>query len=268
MEATTPRTWSDEDLGQAVRDHFRLQVVSVGHLAPHGTAHASDHAVLSSVGAASLYNRATALDLEQPDVTLAEIEAFYDGLSHTLWIEDERADGDVERLLSNRGYVRLPDQHGMATTSFPESFAEADPDQHPVLLADPTEAAEVARIVSSGFGAGADDRLVIEDLARAILRHAKPWDHGALYGIRDDGGHLVSVGALLCTRDVAGLVALATATSHRHHHHASAVASRALHDASALGYDVGVTVATPESEHPLQRLGFRTVTDFRVYRRG
>lgn len=263
---TSSRTWSDEDLGQAVRDHFRLQLVSVGHLAPRGSVHVTDHAVLSSVGAPSLYNRGTALDLEQPDVAFGEIEAFYDGLPHTLWIEDDPGE-DVEALMTARGYVRLPDQHGMACTRFPEGLAEADPDHHATLLADPAEAAEVAEVISSGFGAGVDDRLVTDDLARAVLRHAKPWDHGAIYGIRDRSGRLVSVGALLCTRDVAGLGALATVTGHRHHHHATAVASRALHDATALGYSVGVTVTTPESEHALQRLGFRTVMDYHVYYR-
>lgn len=257
-------TWSEDDLAEAVRDQFRLQLISIGHVMPRGAVHVTDHAVMAHVGRDSLYNRATALTVGQLDIALAEVDRFFDGLAHSLWLDGDAVDDDTDAALRGRGYVPLPPQHGMVCTDL--AAASASSDQRPAeLLADPSTAAVIAAVGASSFGLGVDDQLLLEDLSRAVLRHAKPWDHGALYGVREDG-QLVSTGALLCTKDVAGLAGLATLPRYRDHHDATAIVARALHDAEALGAQVSVCLAAPDSESTLARMGFRTVIDFRVYR--
>ncbi|MBW3620905.1 MAG: hypothetical protein KY461_11715 [Actinobacteria bacterium] len=264
VQGTEP-TSSEPSLAQAVRDHVRLLVIATGHVAPHGAVHVTDHAVMSSVGSPSLFNRATALSLAQPDVALGEVERFFDGLPHSLWLHDDDVTEESRALLAARGYVPLPTQHGMALSPLPRAGSDAGDSAHADLLTDPSAAAEIADVAASGYGTGVDDRLFLEDLARAVLRHARPWDHGAIYGVRE-GGTLVSTGVLLCTKDVAGITGLATIPRSRHQHHASSIATRALADAAALGLEVAVTLATPDSEPAMRRLGFRTLVDYHVYR--
>lgn len=264
MSATSTATDREDALGQAVRDHLRLEIVAAGHLAPAGAVHVSDHAVAAHTGVASNFNRATCLSLEQPDVAFGEIERFFGGLSHTLWLDAGAVGDAVHASILARGYLPLPDVAGMACTALPTEHT-ADPDNRPELLSEPSDAAAIADVVASGFGTGLDDRLVAEDLARAILRHAKPWHHGAVYG-RRHGGTLVAVAALLCTRDVAGIAGVFTVPTHRDRRHATALLRRGLHDAYALGYRTAVTTATPDSEHTLTTLGFRPAAAFRVYR--
>lgn len=259
------QSWSEASLAQAVRDHLRLEVIAVGHAAPHGTVHVSDHAVMASVGSPSLFNRATALSFAQPDVALGEVERFFDGLPHSLWLDDQDATDETTAVLRERGYVPLPIQHGMALTPLPADGPEDGEVVHAELLTDPAAASAVADVAATGYGTGVDDRLFLEDLARAVLRHARPWDHGAIYGVRDNGA-LVSTGVLLCTKDVAGITGLATTPRARNQHLASIVTRRALADARALGTDVAVTLATPDSEPTMRRLGFRTLIDYHVYR--
>lgn len=262
---STESTWSEASLAQAIRDHLRLQVIATGHVAPQGAVHVTDHVVMSSVGSPSLFNRATALDFSQPDVALGEVERFFDGLPHSLWLDDQDVAEDTASVLRQRGYVALPTQHGMALTPLTAARTDGWDASHAELLTDPADAAAVADVAASGYGTGVDDRLFLEDLARAVLRHARPWDHGAIYGVRDHGT-LISTGVLLCTKDVAGLTGLATAPRARDQHHASTITARALADAHALGMDAAVTLATPDSEATMQRLGFRTLIDYHVYR--
>lgn len=253
------------DLRQAVRDHLRLEIVAVGHLAPSGAVHVSDHAVAAHAGGPSNFNRATCLSLDQPGVAFGEIAGFFGELDHTLWLDDDAVDEDVHGVIQAHGYAELPVAVGMATTELTTTEIP-DLDHQVSLLSDVEDAAAVAAVVSSGFGAGPHDHLLAEDLARSVLRHAKPWDHGALYGARHDG-ELASVAALLCTRDVAGVAGVFAVPAHRGHAHASALLRRMLRDAAALGYGTAVTIATPESQPTLQALGFEQATTFRVYRR-
>jgi hypothetical protein len=192
------------------------------------------------------------------------VERFFGDLPHALWLDDEDVTDDTVALLRDRGYVALPSQHGMAVAPLSE-VAPADPEPHAELLTEPGAAADVADVATTGYGTGVGDRLFLEDLARAVLRHARPWDHGAIYGVREEG-QLVSTGVLLCTRDVAGVTGLATLPGHRHRHLASTIVVRALTDAAALGIQAGVTLATPDSESTMARLGFRTLIDYRVFR--
>ena len=264
--ADTDRTWSDADLASAVRDHFRVEVVATGHLAGRGRVHVTDRGIMIGVGHRSVFNRATALDLEQFDLTMSEVSAFFGSVDHTLWIEAIIETDDTPALMKQRGYLPLPMVHGMATTSLPDHTAHDDDGGHAVLLADPSLAASIAAVSMSGFGLGTDDRMLFEDLARAVLRHARPWDHGAIYGVYGPEDDLVAVGSLLCTPDAAGITGLATLPDHRHAGHATAITLRGLHDAAALGYDLGVTMATPDSEPAMRALGFRPVIDYHVYR--
>lgn len=264
-EQSTESSWSEASLAQAIRDHLRLEVIATGHVAPRGAVHVTDHVVMSSVGAPSLFNRATALSLSQPDVALGEVERFFDGLPHSLWLDDQDVTDDTRGLLRERGYLPLPSQHGMALTPLTSRTSDNGEAPHAELLSDPGHAAAVADVAASGYGTGVEDRMFLEDLARAVLRHARPWDHGAIYGVRD-AGRLVSTGVLLCTKDVAGVTGLATVPKARDQHLASLIVGRALADAHALGLDAAVTLATPDSEPTMQRLGFRTLIDYHVYR--
>lgn len=256
--------WSEASLAQAIRDHLRLQVIATGHVAPRGAVHVTDHAVMGSVGTPSLFNRATALSFDQPDLALGEVERFFGDLPHSLWLDDEDVTEESDSILRDRGYVALPTQHGMAMAPLATDL-HGEHSTHAELLTEPGDAAAVADVAATGYGTGIDDRMFLEDLARAVLRHARPWDHGAIYGVRDEGV-LVSTGVLLCTKDAAGITGLATVPRARHHHLASLVVARALADAAALGLDAAVTLATPDSEPAMARLGFRTLIDYRVYR--
>lgn len=258
------RTWSEDELAEALRDQFRLQLISIGHVLPRGAVHVTDNAVMAHVGRDSLYNRATALTVDQLDLALAEVDGFFGDLRHSLWIDGDAVDETTDQVLRGRGYVPLPPQHGMVCTDLPAAIAKGD-ERAAELIADPSNASAIADIGASSFGLGVDDRMLIEDLSRAVLRHAKPWDHGALYGVREDG-KLVSTGALLCTKDVAGIAGLATLPRYRDHHDATAIVTRALRDAAAMGRQVAVCLAAPDSESTLARLGFRTLIDYRVYR--
>ncbi len=260
------RTWSEDELAEAVRDHFRLGVIAVGHVVPRGAVHVTDHAVMGHVGHPSIFNRATALSVDQPDVALSEVETFFAGLPHSLWLDADAVGGDVDELLRGRGYVPLPPQHGMVCEDLTAADAAVDPEVHAELVTTPASASDIAAVSVSGFGLGVDDRLILEDLARAVLRHARPWDHGAVYVVRDADRVIASTGSLLCTKEVAGISGLATRPSWRHHHAATAIVSRAMTDARALGASLATSIATPDSEHTLARLGFRTVIDYRVYR--
>jgi hypothetical protein len=260
------RTWSDDELAEAIRDHFRLGVIGVGHVAPRGAVHVTDHAVMGHVGAPSLFNRATALSMDQPDVALSEVDSFFDGLPHSLWIDADALTDDGDELLRGRGYVPLPPQHGMVCTDLHPADARTDRGDHAELVTDPRFASEIADAAATGFGIGVDDRLLLEDLSRAVLRHARPWDHGAIYVVRDATGRIASTASLLCTREVAGISGLVTRPSFRDRHAASAIVARALGDAAALGRTAAVMLATPDSESTLRRLGFRTLIDFQVYR--
>lgn len=264
MSVTSSHSDRTHELARAVRDHLRLEIVAAGHLAPEGAVHVSDHAVASHVGVPSNFNRATCLSAQQPDVAFGEIERFYGDLPHTLWFDEDAVDDAVHGAILGHGYVALPQVSGMACTELPTEHS-SEPDNLPELLSEPSDAAAIADVVASGFGSGAEDRIVAEDLARAILRHAKPWDHGAVYGVRHDGD-LVAVAALLCTSEAAGIAGVFTVPGHRDHRHASALVRRALHDAQALGYRTAVTTATPDSEHTLTTLGFQPAAAFRVYR--
>lgn len=266
MSVTSPqRTWTEPELIRAVRDFLRLEVIAIGHIAPAGEVHVTDHTILAHTGAPSVFNRGTALDFEQPDVTFAELNEFFGDLPHTLWLDADACDDKGDAVLRSRGYLPMPTQQGVALESFPEELAHADPEMHANLLTDPSKAAQVADVSATGFGLGVDDRLLFEDLARGILRHAKPWTHGAIYGI-ERSDRLVSVGSLLCTADVAGISGLATLPMYRHQGLGSVIAARALHDAAALGYRAAVSLATPDSAKVFDRLGFRRVVDYRVYR--
>ncbi|HEX9765828.1 MAG TPA: GNAT family N-acetyltransferase [Nitriliruptorales bacterium] len=256
---------ANEGLADAVRDFLQMEIVAIGHIAPHGDAHASNHAILAHTSAPSVFNRGTAVDLSQPDVALAEVESFFGDLPHTLWLEADLIDRDADGLLRGRGYIPMPNQHGVATTRMPDGRGQVGSHLHAMLQTEPADAAGIADVSATGFGLGVDDRLFFEDLARAILRHAKPWQHGAIYGIRRDG-RLVSVGSLLCTAHAAGISALATMPMHRHHGHGTTIATRALHDAAALGFTVAVSVATPDSAKLFEALGFEPVIDYHVYR--
>lgn len=225
----------------------------------------SDHAVAAHAGGPSNFNRATCLSLDQPGIAFGEVAGFFGDLEHTLWLDDDAVDDDVDGVIQAHGYAELPGAVGMATTGVAATDIP-DPDQHVTLLSDVGEAASIAGVISSGFGAGPHDHLLAEDLARSVLRHAKPWDHGALYGAHHDG-ELAATAALLCTRDVAGIAGVFTVPAHRGHAHASALLQRMLHDAAALGYGTAVTIATPESRPTLQALGFAEAATFRVYRR-
>lgn len=260
------RTWSEDDLSEAIRDHFRLGVIGVAHVVPHGAVHVTDHAVMGHVGAPSIFNRATALSLDEPDVALAEVDAFFDGLPHSLWLDADAMTADADALLRGRGYVPLPSQHGMVTTDLPGEAPTAEGGRHAELVGDPASAGGIAAVAATGFGLGPADRRILEDLARAVLQHARPWAHGALYVVRDDAGEIASTGTLLCTKHVAGLAGVATRPSWRDRSGASTVVRRALADAAALGTTAAVTIATPDSGRMLARLGFRTLTDFHVYR--
>lgn len=265
MSATSiERTWSEDDLAEAVRDQFRLQLISIGHVMPQGAVHVTDNAVMAHVGRDSLYNRATALSLDQLDLALAEVTGFFHGLAHSLWLDGDAVDEETDRSLRGRGYVPLPPQHGMACLDLPAAIADNETERVE-LLTEPSQAAAVADVGASSFGLGVDDRMLLEDLGRAILRHAKPWDHGALYGVEEDD-KLVSVGAMMLSRRVAALAGLATLPRYRDHHDATAIIARALNDARAMGAEIAVCLAAPDSESTLTRLGFRTMIDYRVYR--
>ncbi len=260
------RTWTDAALADAIRDHLRLELIGMGHNATDGAVHVTDHGILAHVGRPSLFNRATALDMEQFDVAMSEVADFYGDLPHTLWIEGDKATGEVDGLLRTRGYLPLPVQQGMATSELGgDELAHHDPDHHPELITTTSDAARIADVTATGFGWGVDDRLLFEDLARAILRHARPWQHGAIYGIRH-GEMMRCAGALLCTTDSAGVTGVVTRPEDRHGGFASHVVARAMHDASALGYGAAVAIATPDSVGLLESLGFRRIIDFRVYR--
>ncbi|MBW3562686.1 MAG: hypothetical protein KY437_09335 [Actinobacteria bacterium] len=249
-----------------VDDYFRLQVLAFGHIAPHGRSLASDNGVFAHVGVPSVFNRATALDLRQPDVSLSEVERFFGDLPHALWLRSDNVDEDADALLRTRGYLPLRPIAGMIRSLPADDLPERD-DHRTTLLADPGLAAQVAEVASSGFGFGVEDRLIVEDLARHVLRHAKPFDHGAIYGVVDDDrSGLIAVGFLLCTADVAGLSTFATTIMHRHRGLATAIATRAMHDAAAFGYPYAATVANPDSTSLFNELGYRPVTEYRVYR--
>lgn len=264
MTATSTPTDHEGDLGRAVRDHLRLEIVAIGHLAPEGDVHVSDHAVAAHAGGPSNFNRATCLSLEQPDLAFGEVEGFFGGLEHTLWLDADAVDDDVHELIIAHGYREMPGAIGTGCRGLATAEIR-DPGNHVTLLSDPGDAAAVGAVVSSGFGIGAHDRLLAEDLARAVLRHAKPWDHGGIYGI-DHDGELAAVAALLCTRDVAGIAGVFTLPAHRGHRHATALLRRLMRDAAALGYSTAVTIATPDSRRTLAALDFEEAAAFRVYR--
>lgn len=266
MDAQTDDVLGDTDaLAELVDDYFRVQVLAFGHLAPHGRAVASDHGVFAHCGASSVFNRATALDLSQPDVTLGEVERFFEDLPHALWLREESLDGASDELLRARGYLPLRPIAGMVRSLPAEDLPERD-DHRTTLLTDPSLATQIADVASSGFGFGPDDRMVVEDLSRHVLRHAKPFDHGAVYGVTHEDDLLVSVGFLLCTAHLAGLSTFATAVAHRHRGLATAIATRAMHDAASLGYGYAGTVANPDSTSLFEELGYRPVTAYQVYR--
>lgn len=262
---------SHADLAQAIDDHFRMQVVAFGHIAPNGGVHVSDHAVLAHCGHPSIFNRATALDFEQPDVTLSEVEHFFGSLAHSLWLESSTVDDDVDELLRGRGYMPMTPQAGMARPIWPQAFEHIrggveDPTvAHAELLTDPALAPQLADIAATGFGFGADDRLVFEDLARNALRLAKPFDHGATYAVRA-GDHYAATGILLCTAHTAGVTALASAPGHRRAGHATTLITRALHDGATQGCSIATNVANPELRELLLRLDFRDVSSYCIYR--
>ena len=230
-----------------------------------GAVHVTDHAVAAHVGRGSLFNRATALDPEQPDVALGEVERFFGSRPHSIWLAQVDDDQALRDELVSRGYHEMSPQHGMARLE-PVAASEVETPARPELVADVSRAAEIADVVASGYGLRPDDRLVLEDISRAVLRHAKPFDNGALYAVEVDGRY-VAAGLLLCTPGHAGLAGVATLAGHRHRGYATAICLRALHDAAAQGFPVGVTLSSPDTEPLLTRLGFRTVLAYRVYRR-
>lgn len=262
--ATDTVRYSDEDLARLVEDHFHMQVLALGHITPRGEARLSDHAVLAHCGVASVFNRATALDLEQPDLAIADVQRFFGELPHALWLLASRVTEDTDALLRGRGYAPLPPLAGMARR-LPATELPVHDGHHARLFADPSLAASIAEVASASFGFGVEDRLVFEDLARNVLRHARPFNHGAVYGHRE-GERVRSVGLLLCTAELAGLSTIATLPSHRHRGLASAVIARALHDAAALGYHAAGVVTNPDSGRLMLSLGFRPVSTYRVYR--
>lgn len=255
----------DEPLARVLDDHFREQVIAYGHIAPKGDVHVADHAVLAHCGFDSIFNRATALDLDQPDVALGAAEMFFKGWKHSLWLRDDQIDDDREALLRERGYVPFPTVAGLAR-SLPADDLPVRDSHRTVLLTRPELAAEVAEIASSGYGFGMDDRLVMEDVIRNVLRHAKPFHHGAVYGIYDGQGAIVSMGMLLCTADLAGLSTYATHTRHRREGMSTAIITRSLHDAHAMGLQHAGVVTNPDSRRLFEELGFEEVSRYRVFR--
>lgn len=254
----------DAALARALDDHFREQVVAYGHLAPRGEVHVTDHAVLAHCGRPSVFNRATALDWDQPDVALSEVEGFFGDLPHALWLREGHVDDDVQALLEGRGYAALTAVPGVARELPATDLVRID-DHRTTLLADPSRAAAVAEVATSGYGFGVDDRIVIEDVVRNVLRHARPFDHGAVYAV-EHGGELAAIGMLLCTADLAGVSTIVTEARHRRNGLATAIVTRALNDAAALGYRAAGFVANPDSRALFADLGFRAVTRYRVYR--
>lgn len=263
VEGETPRRPS----GTPVDDILRLETIAIGHAAPRGSAHVTDHVIAGSAGQPSMFNRACALSREQPDIGIGELEAFFDGLPHALWLQDEDISEPLEALLAQRGYVALPPQLGMLRQPGTPLREHLDVHHHADLLTRPGDAAAIAAVTATSYGFGVDDQLLLEDLARAVLRHTKPWDHGAIYGIHDDGD-LVATSALLCTNTTAGITAVSTVPRARHHGFGTLAVERAIRDAAALGCDTAAAIATPDSRSILEDLGFEPATTYRVFRWG
>ncbi len=261
-EPDTPT--SDDELARLIDDHLQVQIIAIGHVAPYGQVHVSDHAVLAHCGFPSVFNRGTALDLAQPDLALTEMERFFGDLPHAIWFRTAALGDALDGLLRGRGYRPLPPVAGMARDLPAEGLPPLEP-HHAQLLTDPALASPLAEVVTSGYGFGIDDRIVVEDVIRNVLRHAKPFDHGAVYGVRDDPD-VVSMGLLLCTADVAGVTTLATLPRYRHRGMATVIVARVLNDAAALGYRLAGVVTNPDSGQLFADLGFRPVSSYRVYR--
>lgn len=256
---------ADRPLARALDDHFRVQVIAYGHIAPKGVVHVSDHAVLAHCGFDSIFNRGTALALDQPDVALGEVERFFGGGLHSLWLHADEIDDDRESLLRQRGYEPFPSVAGLAR-DLPADDVPIRDDHRTRLLTDPGLAGSLAEVVSAGYGFGADDRMIIEDVVRNVLRHAKPFDHGAVYGVDDGADAVVSMGMMLCTADMAGLSTYATDVPYRHRGMATAIITRALHDAHAIGLRHAGVVTNPDSRRLFEELGFEEVSRYRVFR--
>lgn len=264
VEPGTRAEPGDPENAASLEDAFRLQVVAFGHVTPGGEAVVSDHAVLAHCGRPSIFNRATALDLTQPDVTFGEIEDFYGGLPHALWVRDDRSGSEMDALVTERGYVALPPVPAMARGLPADDLPKRD-GHRTVLVADPTDAAVLSEVATTGLGFGAEDRIVLEDFLRHVLRHARPFDHGAVYAVRP-ADRIVAVGLVLCTAGLAALVFLATMPGHRRHGLATAVITRALHDVATFGIPATGIVANRESAPLFSELGFREVSTYRAYR--
>lgn len=255
------------DAGEAVDDLFRLQVIGFGHVAQAGEVHVSDTGVLAHCGRPSVYNRATGLDLSDVERTLDVISSFFDGLPHALWLRGEAITHDQDAAITSRGYRPMKPVSGMAR-SLPAEDLPVREGHRTALLTDPADAAEFAHTATRGYGFANDDRAVVQDLARAVLEHARPFDHGAAYAVRNGIVSFRSVGLLTCTHDLAGLSTIATRPNSRGAGLATAIITRAMNDASWLGYRAAGVVTNPDSARLFEELDFEQVSTYRVYRSG
>lgn len=255
-----------DEQAAAVERLFRTEVAAPGLLCEGGDVQEDTAGVLAHVGRPSVLNRAAVTHLD--GAVIERAADFFGALPHSLWTRPPPPDGDVQRHLRAHGYVPLPPQRGLARDV--RDGLELPTTHHAELLADPELAPEVAAVYASGTGLPSSERGAIAEVVRAVLEQRSPWDGSAVYGIwsrtRDAARRLAACAVLLHAGPCASLPWVATLAPYRHRGMATALVARGLRDAAALGARTAVSVSTPESLRMLARLGFRTVTEYSVYR--
>lgn len=196
-------------------------------------------------------------------MAIAETHFGQRGLRWSLWVRDDlftwRARGDSRAYLRHRGYKPLADPPGMVARSL-------RPPEHPLPELEIVSAGSTplrlafARILSLCFD-------VAMPVAEEIYGSGGFWSREATGWLGYVGDEAVAAALVVETEQSLGLYSVATLPEHRRRGYAERLVRHALEEARRrTQLDLMVLQSTREGLTLYQRLGFRTVCNYHVYR--
>lgn len=178
------------------------------------------------------------------------------------WVGPFSMPEDLPLRLERHGMTHLVDLPGMAADLTRVPPSEAPPGLTVHTVRSRQSAASWSRAFAAAFGLTGRVRRAWLAVDTALgFEHTLPWQR--YLGLVD--GTEVATAALFLGAGVAGIYAVGTVPSARGRGIAGALVTRALQDAQALGYQVGILHSTASGERLYRRLGFQELCRIGVY---
>ncbi|WP_433537878.1 GNAT family N-acetyltransferase [Micromonospora sp. CA-249363] len=204
-----------------------------------------------------LFNGVMRVRGRQLDDAITEARKHLTGSVWGWWVGADSDEGTAEGLLA-RGATQISDMPVMAVDVTTLPATEAPSDLRIQVAATPAEMREYVEAYAGPLGVPGDLGLVVD----RELSFAYP-DVVRLAGIVD--GRMVGTCTLSLGTDVGALYCIATHPDHRRKGIASALTREALRITRETGLRIATLQASSEGEPVYRKIGFDTVTRYRLY---